>query len=164
MLTIRPATPEDAPAISSILAGIAAEAVHSAIDRPWPAAAQRRYLESLSPREVFHVAIGDAGLVLGYQSLDRWSSVLNTMAHVGQIGTFLAPAARGQGIGRALFAATVAFARSHEYRKFVITVRGSNLRARRFYASLGFVECGRLARQVVVAGVEDDEILMESFL
>lgn len=164
MTTVRPATPDDAEAIASILAGIAAEAVHSAIDRPWPADAQRRYLESLSPREIFHVATGDGGVVIGYQSLDLWSPVLNTMAHVGQVGTFLSPAARGQGIGRALFAATTAHARAHAFRKFVITVRASNPRAQRFYSSLGFAECGRLKSQVVVAGVEDDEVLMEYFL
>lgn len=163
---IRPATPADAEAISSILAGIAAEAVHSAIDRPWPAPAQRRYLESLSPREVFHVATasGDAGAVIGYQSLDLWSPVLNTMSHVGQIGTFLTPDARGQGIGRALFAATLAHARAHAFRKFVITVRASNTRAQRFYTSLGFAPCGRLTRQVTIAGIDDDEILFEFFL
>jgi hypothetical protein len=33
-----------------------------------------------------------------------------------------------------------------------------------FYTKLGFVECGRLSRQVVVDGREDDEVLMECFL
>lgn len=163
--TIRRATPDDAEPISRILSLIAAEAVHSAIDRPWPADAQRRYLESLSPREAFHVAIADGSQeVIGYQSLDLWSPILNTMSHVAQIGTFLDPAWRRHGVGRALFAASVAHARSHAFRKFVITVRASNLGAQRFYTSLGFSQCGRLTRQVTIAGLDDDEILFEYFL
>jgi RimJ/RimL family protein N-acetyltransferase len=35
--------------------------------------------------------------------------------------------------------------------------------AQRFYGSLGFKECGRLTRQVIIDGVEDDEVLMEYF-
>jgi ribosomal protein S18 acetylase RimI-like enzyme len=40
-------------------------------------------------------------------------------------------------------------------------VRGSNTGAQSFYKSLGFRECGRLARQVKIWGAYDDEILME---
>ena len=33
-----------------------------------------------------------------------------------------------------------------------------------FYQRLGFVECGRLRRQVVIDGLEDDEIIFDSSL
>jgi RimJ/RimL family protein N-acetyltransferase len=46
----------------------------------------------------------------------------------------------------------------------IVQVRAMNERARAFYQQVGFVECGRLAKQVRIAGVEDDEILMELFL
>ena len=36
--------------------------------------------------------------------------------------------------------------------------------AQAFYKRLGFVECGRLRAQVMIDGVEDDEIVMELFL
>ena len=83
------------------------------------------------------------------------------MAHVGQIGTFMLPAWRGRGVGRLLWAATLAFARAAGYRKLVIQVRASNSAAQTFYRGLGFQDCGRLSRQVVIDGVEDDEVLME---
>ena len=86
------------------------------------------------------------------------------MAHVGQVGTFLLPEWRGQGVGRQLWNATLAFARDARYRKLVIYVRGSNTQAQAFYRHLGFHDCGRLARQVIVDGVEDDEVLMELFV
>ena len=63
-----------------------------------------------------------------------------------------------------LFAATLAFARAHAYRKFVIQVRASNTAAQAFYQSLGFSPCGRYSRHVLIDGIEDDEVLMEYFL
>ena len=81
-----------------------------------------------------------------------------------QVGTFLLPERRRQGVGRQLWNTTRAFARAAGYTKLVIQVRGSNTSAQAFYRRLGFIECGRLARQVVVDDLEDDEVLMEVFV
>ena len=162
-LRIRRAVPDDAAGIVSVLTIVAAERVHSAIDRAWPVEQERSYLESLSPREVIHVAVHDRSEIVGLQILDRWSS-LESMAHVGQVGTFLLPDQRGRGVGHQLWTSTASFARAAGYRKFAIQVRGTNTRAQAFYRSLGFRECGRLTRQVVIDGTEDDEVLMELFV
>jgi L-amino acid N-acyltransferase YncA len=161
---IRRASAEDAAGIVAVLQRVAAERVHSAIERPWTLEEQRRYLRSLSAREACHVAVTTLGEVVGYQSLDLYSSLLNSMAHVAQLGTFLIPEWRRRGVGHALFRETRSFAQSSGYRKMVIQVRASNTTAQSFYAHLGFVECGRLRRQVVIDGREDDEIIMEMFL
>ena len=150
--------------MSAVLEAVVSERIHSAIDRVWPVEDERRYLESLSSREAVHIAVGDHGQIVGLQSLDRWSPILDSMAHVGQVGTFLLPAWRGRGVGRRLWDATLAFAREAGYRKLVILVRGSNLAAQGFYRQLGFQVCGRLAAQVVIDGVADDEVLMEIFV
>ncbi len=163
-LRIRRATPDDAPGLLRVLEGIAAEGKFTAITEPWPEEAQRRYLESLSAREGVHVAADEAGVVMGYQTLELWAPTLASMAHVGQVGTFLAPEWRRRGAGEALFRTTIEFAKEHEYGKFVIQVRASNEGAQAFYARLGFRECGRLTRQVRIGGREEDEILMELFL
>jgi ribosomal protein S18 acetylase RimI-like enzyme len=162
-MEIRQATPLDAAGIVAVLEVIAAERVHSTIEKAWAVEQETRYLESLSPREIFHVAAEPGEGIVGFQSLDLWSPILPAMSHVGQVGTFLLPAWRGRGIGRRLWDATLAFAREAGYRKLVLQVRGSNAGAQAFYRSLGFVECGWLTRQVVIDGVEDDEILMEFF-
>jgi ribosomal protein S18 acetylase RimI-like enzyme len=86
------------------------------------------------------------------------------MAHVGQVGTFILPAWRTRGVGRQLWDVTLPFARGAGYRKLVIQVRASNTTAQAFYRRLGFADCGRLKRQVIIDGVEDDEVLMELFL
>ena len=163
-MQVRRASPDDAEGIAGVLATVTAERVHSAVDRPWPVDQQRAYLASLSPREAFHVAIAPAGEIVGYQSLDLYSSILPTMAHVATLGTFLLPGWRGRGAGRALFAATRQFAQAAGYQKLVIQVRASNEAAQRFYRGLGFTECGRLRAQVLVDGQMDDEIVMEFFL
>lgn len=161
---IRRATPADAGGIAAVLERVVAERAYSAIDRAWTPEEQRRYLESLSPREVFHAALDGAGTIVGYQSLDRYSTILPSMAHVAQVGTFLLPEWRGRGIGQSLFATTRQFALAAGYQKLVIQVRGSNTAAQGFYSRLGFAECGRLRDQVIIDGQPDDEIVMELFL
>jgi ribosomal protein S18 acetylase RimI-like enzyme len=162
--TIRRAAVRDAEAILSVLETVAAERIYSAVDEPWALDQERTYLRSLSPREATHVAVVESGEVIGFQNLDLWAAPVQSMRHVGQIGTFLLPAWRRQGLGHALFSATQAFARTAGYRKFVIQVRASNSSALAFYNSLGFRECGRFTRQVRIDDQDDDEILMECFL
>jgi RimJ/RimL family protein N-acetyltransferase len=163
-LRVRRAVPEDALGIVAVLAVVVDERVHSAIDRVWGVEQERRYLESLSAREAIHVVVDGAHRIVGLQTLDRWSALLESMAHVGQVGTFLLPAWRGRGVGRELWTATAAFAREARYQKLVVQVRGANAHAQAFYRRLGFAECGRLSRQVVIDGSQDDEVLMELFL
>jgi ribosomal protein S18 acetylase RimI-like enzyme len=163
-VAIRRATEGDADGITAVLEGIASERIYSAISKPWSAAEQRHYLASLSPREVIHVAEQRAGAIVGYQTLELWAPTLESMSHVGQIGTFLTPEWRRRGVGEALFQNTAGFARERDYLKFVIQVRGSNGSAQGFYQRLGFRECGRFTRQVRIGGQEDDEIMMEFFL
>jgi ribosomal protein S18 acetylase RimI-like enzyme len=164
VLIIRRAVADDAAGIVNVLGVVTAERVHSAIDRAWTVEEERQYLRSLSPREAVHVAVDDTQRIVGFQILDRWSSILTSTAHVGQVGTFLLPERRRQGVGRQLWNITRAFARAAGYRKLVIQVRGSNTSAQAFYQRLGFIECGRLARQVVIDDLEDDEVLMEVFV
>ena len=162
-VVIHRAQPADAGGIAAVMAAVVAERIHSAIDSAWTADEQRRYLESLSPREAIHVAVADGHGVVGLQVIDRWSPI-GSMAHVGQVGTFLLPAWRSRGLGRRLWNATTAFAAEAGYRKVVIQVRGSNAAAQAFYRGLGFQPCGRLSRQVVIDGMDDDEVVMEHFL
>jgi ribosomal protein S18 acetylase RimI-like enzyme len=131
---------------------------------PWSAREMRQYLLSLSPQEAFHVAEVDQGTVVGYQSLELYSPILHSMAHVAQLGTFLRPDARRRGVGRALFQASLKFAGERGFSKIVIQVRSSNSGAQAFYRQMGFRECGRLSRQVRTTEHEDDEIVMEFFL
>jgi ribosomal protein S18 acetylase RimI-like enzyme len=163
-LEVRRASAADAEAIVAVLEIVVSERIYSAIDKVWSIEQEAGYLESLSSREAFHVAVDEKKGIVGLQSLERWSTVFPSMSHVAQVGTFFLPEWRGKGGGRLLWAATAAFARQADYRKVAIQVRASNVGAQAFYRRLGFNECGRLARQVVIDGVRDDEVLMELFL
>lgn len=151
-------------AIIALLQDIAGERVYTAITEPWSAAEQERHIIGLSPRETINVAEDQHGNLIGYQVLELWAPTLASMAHVGQVGTFINAGCRGRGVGRTLFHYTRDFAIESGYRKFVIQVRSSNTAGHSFYAGLGFKECGRFTRQVRIDGEEDDEILMEYFL
>ncbi len=163
-LHVRKATSGDAAGIVKVLETVASERVYSAIDVVWSVGQEARYLDSISQREAFHVAIDDFQRIVGFQSLDLWSSLLPSMAHVGQVGTFLVPEWRRRGVGHQLWNVTELFARQQAYQKLAIQVRAKNTGAQMFYRGLGFTECGRLTRQVIIDGVEDDELLMEYFL
>jgi L-amino acid N-acyltransferase YncA len=128
---IRRATEADAEAIIAILEGIAAERIYTAISRPWSAGEQRQYLVSLSAREAIHVAEPRGKVIAGYQTLGLWAPTLESTAHVGQIGTFLAPEWRRRGIGEALFRSTLGFARKRDYLKSLHSRRCLECGARR---------------------------------
>ena len=160
---IHRATVADAAGISAVWEQIVAEGRYSAVARPWSASEEAAYIEGLSSREAVFVASA-GGHVVGVQTLDRWVSYPSFVDHVGQLGTFLLVKSRGRGIGRMLAEGTFAFARKQGYQKLVIWVRASNEAAQRYYVSLGFRECGRLSRQLLIDGTYDDEVLMERFL
>jgi hypothetical protein len=69
---------------SEVLEAVATERIHSAIDDVCTVEPGAGYLESLSPRETFHVAVDPTGEIVDFQSLDLWSSLLSSMAHVGK--------------------------------------------------------------------------------
>lgn len=160
---VRKATEADVEGIAAVLALVAAERIHSAIDQPFTLEEHRTYLRTRSPREGIFVACS-ADRIVGFQSLDLWASTIHSMRHVGQLGTFVIPERRAQGLGNALFERTKAFAINVNYRKFVIQVRASNLPAQRFYRRLGFEDCGLLRDQVWIDGNFDGEVIMELFL
>jgi ribosomal protein S18 acetylase RimI-like enzyme len=135
--TIRRASEADAGGIIAILEGIVSERIYTAINKPWSADQQRKYLHSLSAREAVHIAENEREGIIGYQTLELWAPTLDSMAHVGQIGTFLRPAWCRRGIGEALFDRTADFARQRDYLKFVIQVRSANVAAQRFYRRPG---------------------------
>jgi L-amino acid N-acyltransferase YncA len=164
VFTVRAAVEKDAGQIVSVLREIARDRVYTAITEPWSEARQQRYMRGLSRREAIHVAEDRHGKTIGYQVLDLWAPTIASMAHVGQVGTFIQAGWRRRGVGAALFGRTRAFALSRQYAKFVVQVRSGNAPAQSFYRQLGFQDCGRLARQVRVDGMEEDEILMELFL
>jgi ribosomal-protein-alanine N-acetyltransferase len=102
---------------------------------PWPASAFASLPENA--RVFFTVArdVGSAlsGYVVAWYVMDE-----------GELANLaVAPAAREQGIGRALLDSMLDDARSREIAQIYLEVRESNSAARQLYASRGFQEVGK---------------------
>jgi L-amino acid N-acyltransferase YncA len=123
LFSVRKAVPNDAAAIVLLLQEVVSERVFTAINEPWSAAEQERHIATLSDREAIQVAEDHHGNLIGYQVLELWAATLASMAHVGQVGTFIRAAWRGQTVGCTLFNHTLGFALAHGYAKFIIQVR-----------------------------------------
>ena len=127
-LRIRPATPADAAACAAIFnAWVDATdwmpRVHPARD------VERHYREHVLP--VCEVTVAEAGgTVVGFLALDGEGFVA---------GLYLAPEARGRGVGAALVAA----AKARRPEGLTLWTFAANEGARRFYAREGFREVGR---------------------
>lgn len=80
-------------------------------------------------------------------------------AHIWSM--YVAPAHRGQGLGRLLMLAAIAHARTMRgIRQVQLSVTANNTAAVQLYASLGFVEYGREREALCVNGKLYDETLM----
>jgi dephospho-CoA kinase len=160
---VRPSTLEDAAGIVHVLNTIVREQRFTALDRELTLEEEREYLSRRGPREAIFVAERD-GHIVGFQGVDPFMPAIGSMSHVAQMGTYVLPSCRGQGIGQQLFAASCDFARRQGYRKIVIYVRAGNSQAQAFYQRLGFEMAGRLRRQTRIGDDFEDEIFLETFL
>jgi dephospho-CoA kinase len=161
--TVRPATMEDAEGILHVLNTIVREKRFTALDRELTLEEEIEFLGTRGPRDAILVA-ESGGRVVAFQGVDPFMPAIASMSHVAQMGTYVLPSHRGQGIGRRLFEASCDFALQHGYRKIVIYIRAGNSEAQQFYQRLGFVTAGRLHRQTRIDGDFEDEILFEYFL
>ena len=160
---IRAASVDDAAGVADVMNAVIAEGGVTLLDRPFSVADERAFIASLGPRSVLHVAEID-GTIAGVQSVDLYSTMAASLAHVATMGTWLRADARGHGLGRALAQRSFAFAIEQGYLKIVISVLASNPRALRFYTALGFVEIGTARDHVRLRGVLHDEMFMEKSL
>lgn len=157
---IRRATVADAEAAAAVLNSVIDERRYTLFDRPFSVDDERRFIASLGERSALFVAELD-GRVVGVQSMDAFVPWANAMRHVATIGTWLVTDARGRGLGRRMTAHSLAFARAHDYEKFVIQVLASNTAACRFYRGMGFRDIGVARRHVRLGDTLHDEIYME---
>jgi aminoglycoside 6'-N-acetyltransferase len=151
--TIRPATPDDEPA----LVGLEHESAihHAAVDPkrwrvpdPEAIAAYRRKRQAADPDGASLVAVAD-GRVIGMVELLRRGGVpdpgaARTPNPAVDIGLSVAEDWRGRGVGTALMAAAEAWARAHGATRMILDLAAANDGARRLYDRLGYEVHGLL--------------------
>lgn len=160
---VRPATVDDAREVAAVLNAVIAEGGVTLFDRPFSPEEEATFISSLSPRSALFVAEVD-NTIAGLQSLDLFSNVAPSVAHVATMGTWLRRDVRGQGIGRLLALESFRFAERHGYTKIVVHVLSGNERALRFYRGLGFAPIGIARKQVRLADGFHDEVFLEKLL
>ena len=160
---IRKAIPEDAKGISLIWEVVCAERTFTAINIPFSLEQEKHYIYNLSNREAIFLA-EVKNQVIGFQSLDLWAKYTDSFDHVGVLGTFILPEYRQKKCGTQLAKETFSFAQKNNYEKIIIYVRSRNIGAQIFYKKLGFIEKGKLSRQVKIDNQYEDEIFFELFL
>lgn len=141
-MEIRPARPEDAPAIWAIIGPVIRAGETYALDRDMPEAAAVAYWLG-DDRETF--VAEQEGMVLGTYYLR--ANQAGGGRHVCNCGYMTAAAAAGRGVARAMCAHSLDRARACGFRvmqfNFVVS---TNARAVALWDSLGFAVVGRLPR------------------
>ena len=162
-LTLRAATVDDAAGLLDVLNPIIEARCYTVLDTPFTLDEERAFVASFPPRGVLHVAEqGDE--IVGFQSVEPFASYTHAFDHLGVIGTFVRLDSRRQGVGRALFAATLAAARDLGYEKLSTFIRADNHAALAAYASQGFRKIGVASRHAKIDGVYIDEVMVERAL
>ena len=137
-MILRPARPEDAPAMADLLNRIIVIGGTTAHEQPFsPAMIDHHYISGAATI-CCHLA-EDQGLI-GFQAVETHPAL---PAGWGDIGTFVDPARQRSGAGAALFAVTVAACRAVGLRAINATIRADNAPGLGYYARRGFVDYAR---------------------
>ena len=162
-MIIRIAHANDAPAIAAAEAQTA-RTPGLLVGRPGeiPLSAYREKIQTLGDRGRYLVAEQD-GVMLGHAFLDPMGMRAN--AHVFRLTVVVHPGHRGNGVGRALLDALMAWAQGDpRVSKVELLVRATNEPALRLYRCLGFSEEGRFRQRVRLPdGTDVDDIAMAWF-
>ncbi len=141
--TTRRAIPADAPAMCAILNEIIAIGGTTAYEDPFDEAQMtENYISSPS---LIRCTLADVdGETCGFQGIWRpdpaFESARTLPADWAVIASFVKVGMTGHGIGKSLFAATCAAARSEGISAIDATIRADNASGLRFYDGMGFVD------------------------
>jgi putative acetyltransferase len=160
---IRPARPADARGSRRLFAEVAAEGRYIRTeDVRWSVRDMRKsYRRSWTVSEATIMAVA-GGRVIGTLGVAREPHPVTR--HVASIGMQVAQDWRSRGVGSALLAEALRWARWAGVEKLALTVYPDNDRARKLYEKFGFVEEGRLIGHSKKRHGYEDEIVMGRWL
>ncbi len=162
-VTVRPGTVGDAEAILDNINLVCQERVYLLMDEvPRDLRREEEWLSNFDgERNVLFVAldgktiVGQADCHGGTHSKDR---------HTGLLGIVVRDGWREAGLGTALMTRVLEWMRARGFRKAVLSVFSTNVRARRLYDSLGFRVEGVRSRMYVIGGEYVDDVVMGLWL
>ena len=159
-MTIRPARPDDAPAIAALYNQGIAERQATFETRPREPEEINGWLEGDLP---FLVAEDETGRVVGFARVSPYSDRC-VYDGVGEHGVYVDTAARGRGIGRRLLDELAREAERHGLYKLTSRVFTTNAASLAAHRAAGFDEVGVQRRHGKLDGEWKDCVLVERLL
>ena len=160
-LIIREAVPDDAEAIIAYLDRIGGESDNlsfGAGEFTITAEREREFIENtLKAEKSCLLVVFENGRLIADGSL---SVKPRRMSHRAELGISVLKSEWGRGVGSALMAALIDYARTHGLEFVDLEVRSDNHKAIRLYKRFGFAECGVLPCYMKVRGEYHDVICM----
>ena len=166
-VTIRLATPKDAPAIIALQRQIADETSFMLLE-PHEVPAKHKglaaHLKDIETRTntAWFVAETSGSAIVGYIGVDGGRLARNAAS--GRVFIGVVRKHWGRGVGRALFETIEDWARGQGMRRLDLTVQVHNERGRALYEKLGYEVEGTMRESLVVDGGPVDELLMSKLL
>lgn len=136
-MILRPARPEDAPAMAALLNEIIAIGGTTAHQNAVSAPQIDTWYITGAKVICCHIATSTDGILLGFQAVDTNAALPEGW---GDIGSFVALTARGTGAAKALFVQTTAAARAKGIQTLNATIRADNTLGLAYYGRMGFVD------------------------
>lgn len=155
---IRPARPEDAPAIAAIWNRIIRDTVAT-----FTTAKKDPAVLAEGMRTQPYWVAEEAGEILGFATYFQFRGGPG-YAHTMEHSVHLDPRAQGKGLGRALMATLEDHARAHGVHSLFAGISGENAAGIAFHAALGYVHTARLSQVGRKFGRWHDLVLMQKFL
>jgi len=163
-MPIRPATPDDAEAITAIYNDAIVRTTAILWHEPKPVALWRDRLTDRPARWPVLVATDDSGAVVGFALLGPYDDKCGYEG-VAEWSVYLAQAARGRGIGLAISEALIAQARSHGVLHSILSrVTEGNTVSEKLHERLGFTKVGTFQKLGEKFGKRHDVIAYQLIL
>ena len=160
-LQIRPADPDDAPAIARIYTQGIEDRIATLETEPRAADERRQWLLARAARHP--VVVADAGEVVGWASLNPFNPRA-AYDHVADLSVYIERGWRGRGVGRRLLEHVIALGRALGYHKIVLAAFPFNTAGLRLYERVGFSTVGVYREQGRLDGRWVDVVVMERFV
>ena len=163
MLTVRNATPDDAPSIAAIYAHHVLHGTATFDLDPPDAAFWRDKIADMAARGWPFIVADEGAGAIGYayaaQFRDR-----PAYREACEDSIYIAPDAMGRGVGRALLAALLDGAMAAGFREMIAVIGGAEPASVAVHARLGFIETGRLRDVGIKFGRRLDTLYMQRSL
>jgi phosphinothricin acetyltransferase len=144
-MTVRPATPEDLPAIVAIYNHEVLHGVATFDTEPWTVEGQRGWLAAHAPPRHPLLVAEEDGCVLGWAGLSAWSSRC-AYDRAAEVAVYVHQDRRGEGIGRALLSELLALGRAAGLGVVLARIEASGAASLALHRGLGFRSIGTMRR------------------